>query len=322
MMRDAIVSFPQQFTFKPVIENSKRLKKKSAFVVAGMGGSNLATELVRSCVPSTDVIMHRSYDLPNLPKASLKDRLIIANSFSGNTEETLDTAAKAQKAGLALAVITSGGKLLAFAKKHKVSYILEPNTGLQPRMAIGFTIRSLFAFMGMKDALTQTERLATTLKPLILEEKGKQLARALKGTVPVIYTSFNYAGLGYNWKVKFNETGKVPAFCNTIPEMNHTEMTGFDVKSATRALSRGFTFLILQDSADHSRIVKRMRILERLYKERGLRVIVLAITGKTIFDKVFSSFSLADWTAFYTAAHYGSDPEQVPMVEEFKRLIA
>ena len=41
----------------------------------------------------------------------------------------------------------------------------------------------------------------------------------------------------------------------------------------------------------------------------------------TRHKKIFSSLLLADWTAYYTALAYGLEPEQVPMVEEFKKLI-
>lgn len=320
MMRDAITSFHQQFEFKPIVAFSEKLKKKTAFVVAGMGGSNLATELIRCCVPTADILLHRTYGLPAFGK--LKDRLIIANSLSGNTEETLDAAYSAHKDGLALAVIASGGKLLAFAKKHGVPYSAIPATGIQPRMAIGYTVRALLAVMGLHKEFVQSSRLFTTLKPLQSERSGKLLAQKLRGSIPVVYASHRYAGLAYNWKVAFNETGKIPAFYNVISEMNHTEMTGFDVQPKTKKLSRGFSFIVLRNPEDHPRILKRMSVLHKLYAKRGLPVTELALSGETVYEKVFSSFVLAQWVAFYTALQYGVEPEQVPMVEQFKRLIA
>jgi len=68
-------------------------------------------------------------------------------------------------------------------------------------------------------------------------------------------------------------------------------------------------------------VQKRMAILERLYRERGLPVETLELQGKTQFEKMFSSLVLADWTAVYTAEHYGLESEQVPMVEELKKLM-
>ena len=69
------------------------------------------------------------------------------------------------------------------------------------------------------------------------------------------------------------------------------------------------------------RIIKRMNVAERLYHERGFSVEVVMINGNSPLHKIFSSLLFADWTSYYVAEEYGVDPEQVPMVEEFKRLI-
>jgi glucose/mannose-6-phosphate isomerase len=128
-------------------------------------------------------------------------------------------------------------------------------------------------------------------------------------------------GIARNWKIKFNETGKIPAFYNSLPELNHNEMTGFDVADASRALSEHFYFLILKDPEDNPRIHKRMEILEKLYADRGLSVETITLEGDAAFYKAAVALMIADWAAFYTAEGYGLESEQVPMVEEFKKLI-
>ena len=147
------------------------------------------------------------------------------------------------------------------------------------------------------------------------------LAATLVGKVPVIYASHRNAAIAYNWKIKMNETGKIPAFMNVIPELNHNEMTGFDVHKSTEKLINNFYTLILRDEEDDPRIHKRMEILERLYNKRDIPTEIIAIEGTGRFEKIFSSLYLADWVAYYTAQEYGSDPDNVPMVEEFKKLM-
>ena len=73
---------------------------------------------------------------------------------------------------------------------------------------------------------------------------------------------------------------------------------------------------------DDPRVITRMDILAKLYRDRGLSVVEVPLQGTDIFLKIFSSLVLADWTAYYMARHYDVDPEQVPMVEEFKQLVA
>lgn len=320
MMSDAIKDFPKQFEFDPKIENFSGKFHAKTFVICGMGGSHLAGGLIRAWKPEMDIIEHSNYGLPELDSERMKHVLVIASSYSGNTEETIDAFEKAQKK-LPVIAIAVGGKLIELAKKYKVPYIQMPDTGIQPRCALGFSMKSIFKAMGLEKELKEASGLAKILKPEVLEDEGKSLARRLLGKVPIIYASQRVQAVAYNWKIKFNETGKIPAFYNTFPELNHNEMSGFDVKDSSRKLSEIFLFIFLMDLKDHPRVLTRMKVLEKLYMDRGLSVITLELRGKTFLEKTFSSLLLADWAAFYTADNYGLESEQVPMVEEFKHLI-
>lgn len=319
MMKDAIRDFPKQFAFDPVIANTSKLKKCRHAVLIGMGGSHLAADLALIAKTELPLAVWSDY---GLPPRDLKGSLIIASSYSGNTEETIDGLRIAMKKKLPVACIAVGGKLLDIAKKKKLPYIEIPNTGIQPRSALGFSLRALLALLGDARGLVETKRLAMTLKPDVMVPQGKTLAGMLKDRVPVIYASRANEAIAYNWKIKFNETGKIPAFYNVLPELNHNEMTGFDVTPRSRHLSEKFFFIFLRDRSDHPRVQKRMTVLEGLYRDRGLEMVVLDLVGKTRFEKIFSSLLLADWTAVAVADRYGLESEQVPMVEEFKKLIA
>src|SRR3989344_3768948 len=136
-MQEAIKSFAKQFTFEPVIVNAELLKPSKKFVLGGMGGSHLAGDIIKMTRSDLDFQIHSDYGLPPLLIADLKERLCIASSYSGNTEETIDFAEVAQKNKLNLAVIATGGKLIEFAKNHCVPFIVLPSDGIQPRMALG-----------------------------------------------------------------------------------------------------------------------------------------------------------------------------------------
>ena len=140
--------------------------------------------------------------------------------------------------------------------------------------------------------------------------------------MPIIYSSFKNGSLAQNWKIKFNETTKISAFCNVFPELNHNEMTGFDLVDKTKHLSDKFHFIFMRDSKDNPRIIKRMEITKKLFEDRGFGVEYVDISGENVWHKIFSTLLVADWTSFHLAKHYGTAPEQVPMVEEFKKLIS
>jgi glucose/mannose-6-phosphate isomerase len=322
MLPDDIKNYEKQFDYEPVIENASKLKKFTKFLVVGMGGSHLAADILKAWHPELDIIVWSNYGLPALSEKELKERLIILSSYSGGTEEVIDALTVAKTKKLYFASIASHGKLISLSEKAKAPYIKIPDFHLQPRMATPLSLRALLALMGERNLLSETKLLATQLHPAREEHRGRDLARRLHGTVPIIYASGRNAAIAYNWKIKFNETGKIPAFCNVVPEVNHNEMTGFDVKTKTTPLSKTFHFVFLKDATDDRRIIKRMNVLEKLYRDRGFKTEIVLLQGKNEIGKIFNALNLADWTAYHTAKMYGVEPEQVPMVEEFKKLIS
>ncbi|MEK7464454.1 MAG: SIS domain-containing protein [Patescibacteria group bacterium] len=320
-MKKAIEKFADQFGWDPILENADSLKRHNKFIVVGMGGSNLSAGLLKAYDPAVDIMVHRNYGLPALGDKELKERLLICSSYSGNTEEVLDAFGVAVKKKLALVVISTGGKLLQLAKKELVPYIQIPDWDLEPRMAVGLNFMAMLRVMGKDSELRDASNLSFGLQPADIEEEGKRLAKRLKGYVPVIYASSRYKAVAYNWKIKFNETAKIPAFFNVFPELNHNEMVGFDAKNSNKSLSDKFYFLILKNDDDHPKIVKRIGVLQELFEARGLPVETLDLKGNNKLERIFNSLILADWTTYYVAEGCGVDPEDISMVEEFKKLI-
>ncbi len=321
-MEEAIKKFATQFSWKPIIENMDNLKvAHKQIVVAGMGGSHLSTGLIKMWQPGIDLYVHRDYDMPPYDESFLKDSLLIASSYSGNTEEVLSFLDDGIAHGYSMAVMATGGKLIEKAKEYNIPYIEIPSTGIQPRSALGYSLVALAALIGNGQLAFDLAQVANVLKPEEYESAGKELAENLKGKVPVIYSSLRNLPLVYNWKIKFNETGKIPAFYNVFPELNHNEMTGFDFIDSTKELSEKFTFIFLKDRDDNEHIQKRMDVTEKIFEEKGFEVIVREINGASLFEKIFSTLLVADWTALSISRLYGTEAEQVPMVEEFKKLI-
>jgi len=322
-MKEAIKNFNKQFEYEPSVVNADKLERKDKFIVAGMGGSHLAAGLLKIWKPELDLTIHRDYGLPAVSAKELSENLIILSSYSGNTEEvtdaeeTIDVRENIIKKDLTSAVVSTGGELIELAKEDATPYIQIPDTDIQPRNALGYSLKALLKVIGDEDTLEELSNLSQTLDPTEYEEKGKELAEKLKSKVPVIYSSTRNQPIAYNWKIKLNETGKVPAFYNVLPEMNHNELEGYSVEE----LSKNFHFIILKDEDDDERVGKRMEVLEKMYKDKGLSVDAIEIEGKDKYHKVFASLILADWTAYYIAEIYGQNPENVSTIEEFKKLI-
>lgn len=321
MMDQAIKDFAKQFDYEPEIVNEARHVRKEKAIICGMGGSHIAGDIIKDIDPSSRITVHRSYGLPQWSKEQLNQSMVITSSYSGNTEEVLDAYATAQQAGLPVSAIAVGGALIEQASSDKIPHVQMPDTDIQPRCALGFSYLGTLKLLGREDLLEQAKSLVTALQPEVLKKHGKQLADKLRDHVPVLYASARNYSVVWNWKIKFNETGKIPAFFNLYPELNHNEMTGFDVQPQVERLSAVFYVLQFRDINDHPRVQKRMDVTKQLYEARGIPVMDIELSGSSRAERIFSSLLLGDWTAYYTSQGYGLESEQVPMVEEFKQMI-
>lgn len=321
MMRDMIIQFPKQFSFDPKVENKGNLVRKRKYVVGGMGGSGLPGELLSSYYKEHEIVLYRDYGIPETSRKKLREYGFIAVSYSGNTEETLDFFLEAKRNKFPLAALTTGGKLLDEAMRWGIPFVRIPSTGIQPRMALGYMLLGLMKIMGDTKGISEIQKLGKTLKPKMYEAFGQKLASFLQKKIPIIYSSRTNSIIGYIWKIKLNETGKIPAFQHVFPELNHNEMTSFDRQTRTKEISENFCFIFLEDTEDHPRIQKRMGITKKLFKDRGLEVISVKLEGKSRWQKVFQSILLADWVSLSLATTYQVEAEQVPMVEELKKLM-
>jgi len=320
-MEQSILDFNKQFSFEPVIKNGEKLRPSESFVVGGMGGSHLAADLLTVYNPALDLVVHSDYGLPWLSDEKRDASLFIASSYSGSTEETLDFARVAKESGRNLICLASGGALIDFAAKESVPYIEMPSASIQPRAALGYSIISMAKAMGDGALVKGLHGLEEVLNPAALKPQGEELAQKLKNKIPIIYASSANRPVAYIWKITFNETGKIPAFSNSLPEQNHNELAGFDVISSTKELSGNMSFIFLADEEDHPRIKRRMEVETRLLEERGLPVNRIDLEKGPVFQKIFNSLLLADWTALALSGIYGTEPEAVRIIEEFKKLI-
>lgn len=317
MIRDVLSSFHEQFSFSPTVSGAAVPSYKT-LVVCGMGGSHLAADLLASIGTVTPLIVHHDYGLP-----AITDELnpfVLVCSYSGNTEEALDSFAAARDAHIPVGVIASGGTLLAMAKEYAVPHIEIPG-GLQPRMATGYMTVAVAAFLQDATLSLQLTSLSKTLSSAHFEAQGKDLADFLHNKTPVFYSSARNYSVAYTYKIACNETGKIPAFANVLPEANHNEMNGFGGLGDSRARTQEFAAIFLHDDEDDTRVTTRMDITASLLQKQGVAVRSLRFDAPTRAEKIFSAIITAHWASYFIAQSYGSEPEQVPMVEELKSLL-
>lgn len=267
------------------------------------------------------MLIHRDYGLPNLPPNELRKSLVILSSYSGNTEETLSAFEAAFAKKLDMIVISGGGKLLGLAIKRKVPHIKLPAIKVQPRSLVGASLLALAKAVRDDNLLEELNQLNRILGPSLFRKDAKKIANELNGLIPVIYSSSKNFPLAYFWKTNFNETDKIPAFCNRFPELNHNEMEGFNVQLAARDLVRRIGVVILWDKSDSARIAKRVLVFSKLLKEKGVKIFHIELRGRDLKEKIFNSIMLAQWVSVFLAESYGSPTDKVELIEKFKKMI-
>lgn len=294
-------------------------------VLAGMGGSALAAEFVRSwltdCLPVPLEIV-RGYELP----AYVAERsLVILSSFSGNTEETLACLEEAKKRKAAIVIMTAGGKLAEHADEY--SFLKIPHAVSQPRMAVFYGVKALATLierMGLVDDITsELETAAEWLLeeadvfiPTVAEDDNpaKQIAKKLVGHPAVIYGGPVLAVPALKWKINFNENSKNQAFSYVFPEFNHNEIVGW--ANPKDSLLR---VVELRSSLDIDRIQKRFDISNRLLSGIMPAPIVVEAHGQTQLQQMLWTMLLGDFTSAYLAFLNQSDPEPVVILERLKK---
>jgi glucose/mannose-6-phosphate isomerase len=312
-MYDAIANAAEQLLWKPDIERANDFSKLHDTIVAGMGGSALAADLIPTIWPEIKIRAHRDYGLP----FNAQGTLVVVSSYSGNTEEAIDAFRAARKEKLPTAAVSTGGELARLAEAEEVPLVRLPMTGIQPRAARGYSMQALLAVMGRTAESAELAQFGKKWDPRSLEEAGKRLASRIHGKVPLIYTSERNRAIGYNWKIVFNETAKIPAFVNAIPELNHNEINAFDNVLAGNA----FVFVILRDMQDHGRVLRRMEVLEKMLLSKGWPVEVVNLEDTSRIALVQNALTLGDWTGYHTAVLMNHDPDAVPTVEAFKKML-
>ncbi|HEX6416147.1 MAG TPA: bifunctional phosphoglucose/phosphomannose isomerase [Candidatus Saccharimonadales bacterium] len=297
-------------------------------VVAGMGGSALAALLAKSWLKhelTVPIEVVRSYTLPEYVDYNT---LVIASSYSGNTEETLACLEQARTKFAQVAIMASGGALKDKAERDGIARVDIP-TGIQPRMAMIYQLRGLVALLAhfgtlnydrfgeIADTATWLEQETQNWLPTTTTDKNlaKQIALLSIGKTPVFYAGELMAPIGYKWKISWNESAKNMAFWNELPEFNHNEFLGW----TSHPVEKPFAVFDLVSKFEHERVLKRFEVSDRLLSGKRPKSHVIDMPGDSVIAQMLWGCILADFASIYTGILNGVDPTPVALIEKLKK---
>ncbi len=336
-MYEAIRAFPEQLADGRMRAIAQKAsvgglleRPLQSVLVAGMGGSAIAGDLLRALAEDharIPVAVSRSYRLPTWVN---EHTLVIASSYSGNTEETLSAFAEAEQRGAHRMAITTGGFLKEQAVASDVP-VVDLVPGLQPRAALSYSAAALITcgqWLGLhavRDADWQ-EAVAITgsqrtqwQDPDDKDNWAANLAATLQPLLPVIYSSIHLEVANVRWRNQIHENSKSFAVGNLLPEMNHNEVMGW--ARFGNELSR-LGVVVLRDVEEHPRTRQRLDITRALIRHAAGHWEEVTSTGTSRMARILSLMYMSDWVSFYLAIRHRIDPSPVELISTLKaRLV-
>ena len=299
-------------------------------VVLGMGDSGIVGDvLIAAAAPfmPVPVTVVKGYVPPDYVGTG---SLVLAVSFSGDTEETVEAATAAYEAGAALVVVSGGGELVRLSGEWDVPLVPVPVKIPEARTALGamaipplVLLERIGLFPGAQQwidlAVAQLQRRRDQLgRP---GNTAEAVARSIGRTIPLVHSSQDLgAAAALRWKSQVNLNAKSPAFWNVHPELCHNEVAGWGQNGdATRQL---VTLVNLRHDAEHPQVSRRFDLVTEALREVMADVVEVRASGEGDLAQLLDLVLVGDVVSLLLAGHEGIDPGPVPAVDDLKAALA
>jgi glucose/mannose-6-phosphate isomerase len=297
-------------------------------VIFGMGGSAISGDFFRAVLArecAVPVFNIRGYEMP--PYVDERT-LVIASSFSGETEEVLSAFGQALAVPCPKIVITTGGQLLTAARANGIPAFTFEYNG-EPRSAMGWGLMPLLA-IAEDLRLTQgiggdVEEMARVMEGWLAEtdadvpadkNAAKQMATALHEKLPVVYGAGPLVEVARRWKTQLNESGKTNAYFEELPEIHHNAIIGY---SLPKHIAESTAVVFLEsETLVHPRVQLRYGYTKDVLRQVGTSVLEIKARGTSALAQMMGVVLFGDFVSTYLAFLYGVDPTPTTPIDELK----
>jgi len=335
-MIDSVSTLPEQIKeSKKIIEEItlNSFFKIDNILISGMGASSITGDIIQSFLRDKleiPIYVSRQY---NLPKWVNKNTLVLTQSYSGNTEETLSTFKHAYQKRSKIIGISSGGKLQEYCKKRNIAHIKIPEN-YAPRAATGYALfAALFTLKKIgilkinltpeiEETILITNSLVKKNKKEILEEDNpsKQMAKKIFNKIPQVYGFNFFVPIARRWCNQFNENSKLICRYDEVSECNHNDIVGW---SSNPEISKKFICIIFRDSEKESiYMAKRIDFMKKLFEGVSGDTLEIYAQGKKDLSKMMYLMLLGDFISCYLAILRKIDPTPVVAINELKNELS
>lgn len=338
-MRSSIVELPLQLkqTWDEIqsMDINPELSHVKNIVFSGMGGSALGAYVLKYLYGNKLTVPFEIVNDYNLPAYVSSDTLVIVQTYSGTTEETLSCFNQAREKGAKIYAVSAGGTLEQEARASRsFFYKIDPkhNPSNQPRMAIGYSIFALIAFL---DKLNMIKIDASVLDDVYktLDENNrnyginaptnnnaiKQLAWNTHERLPLFIAAEHLIGSVHATRNQLNENAKSLAVYFPLPECDHHLLEGLIYP---HSLDSNDIYIFLNSSDYSEKLKLRLTATEMTMKSLQHETYIIDVPGKHKLTQTVAAIHIGSYLGFYLAMLNGIDPSPIPQVEGFKKRIS
>ena len=306
-------------------------------LVCGMGGSGSCGDMLQALCHQSQIpiLVNKSAELPHWVSSKT---LVIAVSYSGNTQEVLACVSQAFEQGALILALGSGGKLFDLSQSKRFTALQIPG-GLLPRAAL---FDMLFALMGSLGHNSVLDRQLVEISESILrlkewrqdwythdlmtppgrpENQALGLAeRLLSWRQTLLWGRSQHSDVvALRWKNQFSENAKTFASVSILPELNHNEVVAMCAQHHSQSGVLYFTLdpRISESESSHSTSPETI-VLDLCKDYLGASYSVHA-EGANYIEKILYLVYLGDFVSVYLAFLKGIDPSPIAAIDELKR---
>ena len=325
LMNQLILDFPQHMRTALALATKVELERpevdyKNVFIL-GMGGSGIGGVLVKNWIADDIAVPVQVANDYQIPAYVDQDTLVIASSYSGNTEETLMALGEALERNVSVIGITSGGKLEKLCKENGFPVFIVPG-GNPPRASLGYSLATLCAVFEKLELVTNRYTAMIEQATVLIENQlsdiqiqADQLAQFLANRTPIFYATPQMEGLAIRGRQQINENSKGLVWHHLVPEMNHNELLGWSGGNASYAP----VFLLSQH--EFNRNLRRIELTKEEVVARGSSHLTFVGKGDSLVEETVYLMHILDWASLYLANIKDVDPVAIPVIDRLKAAL-
>lgn len=326
----ALELFPEQIKecWNQAISSNIEKVQCSSVLISGMGGSSNAGKIIQGLFESElkiPLVVFNDYGLPGWVNS---DTLVFANSYSGNTEETLSAVESAKKVGATIIGIATGGKIGDMIKSGEIKGAIitpgETNPSGFPKSGLGVSLGGLMGALSKAGVISLTieelDAALVELKQIKSSWNAKETAEWLNGYLPVLMGARPLIGSLNAGRNAMCEISRNFTQFYDFPEVDHVLVEATTLPTEAKEKIK---YLFFKSKFNNDRVTLRYDVTKQIFEKQGLSgVMDYELKGSTKLVQSFELPYFCAWIGFYLSVLQGNDPGPEPWIIELKEKLS